>query len=510
MVGRLWLAAMVTVQIGVFVIGVANAADEPVSDKVTWSEAVPKAVLATEFFVSPEGKETNAGTMAEPWDLKSVLEGKHAFDQGGVVWMRGGTYSAETLESKLKGAPGAPVILRQYPGERATIVGRLMIMGGDNAWYWGFELTHANPSRTTGGGALDVYNAPNVKLINLTVHDTNGVGIGCWVGALNAEVSGCVVYYNGYQGGGGDRGHCHGIYTQNKEGTKLLNGNIIFDQFSYGIHAYTEKGFVEGYDVEGNICFNNGAISRDGQNAGNMIFVAGENTMRRISVRDNYTYHTPSKNKGSVQLDWRGGGPHEDITAANNYWIGGGVAVEVWNWNKVTFAGNTAYSERGIVTCLGANPDQKMSEYAWDNNTYYGSGTFRLNGKDVNWDEWRKQTEFDAHSRFKAGRPKGEWVFVRPNKYEPGRGNICIYNWDMKDAVKADLSPVLKNGAAYEIRDVENFFGPAVATGVYNGTDVSIPMKGLIVATPKGDVPTPPTHTAPEFGAFVVVSKGTE
>jgi hypothetical protein len=113
----------------------------------------------------------------------------------------------------------------------------------------------------------------------------------------------------------------------------------------------------------------------------------------------------------------------------------------------------------------------------------------------------------DAASRFVAGRPAGVWTFVRPNKYEQGRANVVIYNWDAQDSVKIDLSGVLKPGSAYEVRDAENFFGAPVASGTYDGNPVNFPMKGLTVPAPVGNVPTAPQHTAPQFGAFVVLPR---
>jgi len=94
---------------------------------------------------------------------------------------------------------------------------------------------------------------------------------------------------------------------------------------------------------------------------------------------------------------------------------------------------------------------------------------------------------------------------VIPNQYESGRGNIAIYNWDLKSTVAVDLSPILSTGATFEIRDAENFFGPPVLSGTYSGGTITLPMTGLTVTQPFGTVPNPPIHTAPEFGAFVIL-----
>jgi hypothetical protein len=52
---------------------------------------------------------------------------------------------------------------------------------------------------------------------------------------------------------------------------------------------------------------------------------------------------------------------------------------------------------------------------------------------------------------------------------------------------------------------VQNFFGPAVATGTYTGAPITLPMTGLVKANAIGNVPHNPPHTAPEFNVFVVL-----
>ena len=83
-----------------------------------------------------------------------------------------------------------------------------------------------------------------------------------------------------------------------------------------------------------------------------------------------------------------------------------------------------------------------------------------------------------------------------------------FFNWQKSDKVEVDVKDIgMKQGDAFEIRDVENYFGKPVVTGKYDGKPVTIPMTGLTVAAPIGrsdEYKTPP-HTAPEFGAFVIL-----
>ena len=67
----------------------------------------------------------------------------------------------------------------------------------------------------------------------------------------------------------------------------------------------------------------------------------------------------------------------------------------------------------------------------------------------------------------------------------------------------------LPAGAAYEIRDAQNYFGAPVAKGTYDGRPVNLVISGLRAAAAVGNVPAAPAHTAPTFAAFVVVPAAT-
>lgn len=460
------------------------------------------------YYASPDGAPSGDGSREKPWDLKTALSAGRV-RPGDTIWLLGGSYgNGRIIESRVAGAPQRPVVIRQVPGERATVNGGLAVYGA-HVWYWGFEITNTNPDRgpeRDASACIDTYEgSAGVKLINLVLHDCNQ-GVGFWSGAEDAEIYGSLIYYNGYQGP--TRGHGHGIYTQNRAGTKHIADNIIFSQFGIGIQAYgTTNAYVEGYNVEGNILFNNGALSKDATNVDNMLFAIGL-PMSRIRIENNYTYHTPDGNKGYSRMGWAlSDTPNRDVVVRRNYWIGGQSAVELWNWSNVEFHENTCYSHNALSAILSIRPDQSTRPYSWDGNTYWGAGKFRFGTQNQDWEKWRQLTGLDAGSRFNAGRPTGAWTFVRPNKYEPGRAHIVVYNWSMADNVRVDLSSVLQQGVAYEIRDAQNYFAEPVVKGVWRGGAVAVPLRGLQPAAPVGSVPAPPRHTAPEFAAFVLLSK---
>ena len=105
---------------------------------------------------------------------------------------------------------------------------------------------------------------------------------------------------------------------------------------------------------------------------------------------------------------------------------------------------------------------------------------------------------------FAADPPRATRIFVRPNRFSPGRAHVIVYNWEHAKDVRVDLSAAaIPVGASYEIRDVRNLAAPPIASAIYTGGAVTIPLEGLIPAPMVGWQPTP-QHTAPEFIVFLV------
>ncbi|MDX1982680.1 MAG: malectin domain-containing carbohydrate-binding protein [Bryobacteraceae bacterium] len=481
-----------------------------------------------DFYVSPTGLPGNDGSLGAPWDLVTALAHPQAVRPGDRIWVRGGIYGngQNTFFNRLAGSAGSPILLRNYPGERATINGYIQVgccdgnpdpSQGANVWVWGLEFMNTNPDRTgcSAGppcwGAtpsrpgVDVW-APGARLINNIIHDTTQ-GVGWWKESTDSELYGNLIYYNGYQAP--DRAHGHGVYSQNGTGLKKLLDNILFDQFGFGMHLYgSSASLVRNYLIEGNISFNNGAISTNSHVTDNLLVAGGAGDAGGITVRNNHFYYVPERDLGRSELGFAFSVQNQDLIATNNHFIGGYESAALWRWQSVTFTGNTVYARTWTKIGLdtGTVP---FSNYLWDNNTYYGASNFRINGLWREYSIWRSTSGFDANSVNNQSDPTGVWVFARPNAYETGRGHVVVYNWTGQSQVMADLSAILTPGMAFEIRDAQNFFATPVAAGVYAGGPVAIPMTGLSAAAPVGAVPTAPVHPGPRFATFVVLPQGT-
>ena len=307
-----------------------------------------------------------------------------------------------------------------------------------------------NPPRGTSVWVLGA----RTKFINMTVHDGEQ-GFGFWNTAVDSELYGNLIYNVGFESD--DRAHGHSIYVQNTTGTKKITDNILFNGYSFGIHAYTTGGHTDHIHMVGNTIFNHGVPSQISGPKAN-ILMSGVDSNYPL-IQDNLLYYSPFESSGR-NLDLKASCINGTIRS--NY-----------------SAGGTAAS----IYCVGTTVTSNVFAGRFYTDVSYPSNTYSTQ------------------------RPTGTRVFVRPNTYEPGaRANITIFNWDLQPYVLVNLSAAgLPVGAEFEIRDAQNYFGNPVVAGVYTGASVVIPMTGLTVDPPVGQIPIIPTHTAPEFGAFVLV-----
>ncbi len=335
---------------------------------------------------------------------------------------------------------------------------------GRYTWFWGFEVMNSNPERSnpvSGSHPIDArgygifITAAGTKIINVVVHDT-GQGISCGPAAKDVELYGNIIYFNGWTAP--DRGHGHGIYVQNYEGgSKLIKHNVLFNGFSYNLHAYgsSAAGFVNS-TVEENVWFL--GVTLIGGLSG--FSISG------TQVTGNYSWGSPtavgyfSKNCNAM-------------TVSGNYFVNVGHSSA---YTPPTDPLCRAAFSLTSNTIVGDLDGFKAADYP--NNTYYS----------------------------KTSPPTQDKLTVLSNAYEAGRATIVVYNWDGSATQAVDLTGVVAPGAAYEIRNVQNFYGPPVVSGTYAGGTVTLPMTGLTPATPIGYEARPPT--GPAFNVFVVLPAG--
>jgi hypothetical protein len=450
------------------------------------------------FYVSPNGSPSGDGSFNRPWDLATALAGPAAVTPGSTIWLRGGLYrnavDPRGYASTLMGTPDAPIVVRQYPGERATVTNILFVTGA-YTWFWGFEVTNPAPQQGVMHGVH--LKGPGIKVINLVVHDATDDGIFIGPEAAGSEVTGSIVYNNGRTDN-----LTHGIYCKNQTGTLLLKDNIVFDNWAYGFHCYANDGpFIQNIDLEGNVAFNNyvWGVPSDAD-----ILVGGNFPASGITVNENYTYRTNFTNTMTADIGNNAVTNH-DVVCTNNYFVGGWWRMGAWT--TATVAGNTLFNftSGGMVWALGSVGDEQ-----WSDNTFFGDPANVAWRHDTSsgttFEGWRTQTGFSDPGTYAGPAPTGVKIVVRPNQYEPGRANIIVYNWAQQSTVSADVSGILHRGDRYVVQNAQDFDGPPIATGIYTGRPLELPMVSVTPPSPIGVVTTQQAPvTGPTFDVFVLM-----
>lgn len=184
------------------------------------------------MYVSTSGSDSAAGTLEAPW--RTVAKALASATPGQVVIVRAGTYP-EWLTLSRSGTETAPITLTSYPGERATITGRLKITG---------SYVRVSGLRFQGGTPA---NASDVLVY---------VSGGDHVEVSGSELTGAAMsaIYVGDPGNGADAfrfvsnwvhdngSHYnldHGIYCGTARDALIAN-NLFERSYAYGIHLYPD------------------------------------------------------------------------------------------------------------------------------------------------------------------------------------------------------------------------------------------------------------------------------
>ncbi|MEO8082926.1 MAG: hypothetical protein ABI780_03830, partial [Ardenticatenales bacterium] len=442
----------------------------------------PPDEAAPSHYVSPAASGAGDGSIDAPWTLQQALGQPAALKAGDVVWLRGGTYTglfaADPSLGRISfscgthGTADAPIVFRAYRDERATIDGAgneiaLFVQNCSFTWFWGLEVMSSAPVRTPSRSFIYV-TAPNVRFINMILHDLAD-GIDLWTAATDAELYGSIIYHNGWDQP--DGGHGHGIYTQNKmPSVKKIEDNIFFGQYGYNVKVWSTNQYIDNYDLEGNIAFNGGSLSENASRKFNF-FVVGNNPKapaRNVVVRRNYTYAGRTTTTPACNAF----GPNYgvvDMRLEDNYLLGqfrvGGP------YTNTTVTGNTILG--GTVLPFITGPGFAMADYP--DNVY---------AQDVPTD--------------------GLDYFVQPNRYEPGRANIAIYNWGGADSVDIRVTDLgLAPGDRYALINAMDYFNDIITRTYSGGDTISVPMTGHTFAQAIGSTKEPVSQF-PLFGAFVI------
>ena len=450
-----------------------------------------------EFFVAADGTPGGRGTRGSPLDLATALAGAGGrIGPGAVVWVRGGTYRG-VFESDLVGTAEAPVVVRAFPGERATIDGNLTVEGSDIT-IWGLELMQT--AVPAGDSTALFAKAPGGRYINLVIHDAreNGVSLRSTTGY--SELYGSIVYNNG-----NNAGLDQGIYAPNDAGEKRITDNVFFNNMASGIQVYASDegdedelhGRLTNVHVEGNISFNNSSIAS--RMAEENVTVGGTVPTERMSIVGNLLFS--DRGTGANLRFGLAGRENRDVIVRGNYVVGSATVVRTEDFASAVVEDNTFIGSERMVRLTGP-----VAGHRWANNVHHrdpAADAWNWNGTRYTFDDFRAATGIGGADRAVAEMPTAPKIFVRPNRYERGRAHIGVVNWGGAASVAVDVTGVLRAGDRWELRNVQDVWGAPVAAGVYAGGAIDVPLTGVEPPVAEGR-PGRPRRTAPAFDAFLL------
>lgn len=323
----------------------ADAVSLVVDDPNAATPTTSPATTTTSTTTTTMTTSTPCSATATPGtDVASFL-GTLAPGQTGCL--HGGTYTG-AVSIRAGGAPGSPITLMSYPGERAKIVGRVVVFDTAND----LDFSHLDFDGNGGGNTLP---SPTVDGDRVTF-DSNDVtndhtaicfdlgSVDGYGTAIDATISNNRIHDCGKLPA---QNHDHGIYVEKTVNAHIV-GNTIVNNADRGIQLYPD---AQGSVIEHNTIVGNGSgiiIS------GDLGFASSANTIRDNVIADSVLRY-------DVESWWSDGNP-----------VGTGNLVSdncIWGGAEGTVDGGIGYTVTGTIS---ADP-QFVSPGAGDYSLSAGS-----------------------------------------------------------------------------------------------------------------------------------------
>jgi Protein of unknown function (DUF1565) len=242
--------------------------------------------VATTYYVSTSGNDSNAGTMAAPW--LTISHAANVATAGATVYVFGGVYT-ESVNFPNSGTSGSPITFQSYPGQTAVIDGTgvsvtgiqglINIVNQSYITVSGFEIRNYTTSSASLSpcGVWITGSGTGVRILNNLVHNIttsseksgNAYGISAY-GTSQTPITQLVISGN----------EVYNLKTGNSESVNVdgnvtyfqMTNNIVHDNDNIGIDAIGDEGVgPTGYDVasygiiSGNTVYNISGIKNTGE-----------------------------------------------------------------------------------------------------------------------------------------------------------------------------------------------------------------------------------------------------
>ncbi len=239
--------------------------------KVKATSAPSEPSEACTYYISPAGSDTNSGTIQAPW--KHLQKAFDTLTAGQVVCLRTGTYEPAGAYNtpsyrhtiSRSGQQGNPIVIRNYPGETAIVLGLVVVRGNylkllgtppsGGLVFQGPLGPDASGVKGKGAGQVWLDRCHNVVLDHLEIRK-NDYHAGLYASEVSdLQVLGCYVHDNGRFDVDTDAMGQHpvnvdqGIYWAASAGTNRIANCLLEHNRSANLQLFAGSGKITGLTI---------------------------------------------------------------------------------------------------------------------------------------------------------------------------------------------------------------------------------------------------------------------
>jgi hypothetical protein len=241
--------------------------------KAITASSVPISQLGNcTYYLSPVGSDTNSGVIDAPW--RHLQKAFDTLTAGQEACLRAGTYEpAGTFNTRSyrqtfsrTGEPGNPIVIQNYPGETAIVLGQVVIRGSylklsgstplGNLIFQGPLGPDASGVKGKGESQVWLDKCHNVVLDHVEIRN-NDYHAGLHVSEVSdVQILGCYVHDNGrfdLEGtdamGQNPLSVDQGIYWAASSGTNRIANCLLEHNRSYDLQLFAGSGRITGLTI---------------------------------------------------------------------------------------------------------------------------------------------------------------------------------------------------------------------------------------------------------------------
>jgi len=359
----------------------------------------PAFVNATQYFVSPTGSDTAAGTSTAPW--KTLQHAADVVGPGDSVTARTGNYIGFDLRHS--GTAAAPIVFTADPGvlinsasqvrhdNNGNFLDGINLEGASYIVVDGFSVTGMPEAGVRSVGFSNDFAS------HITVRNVTSTNNGVW-GIFTGHVDDLLIEKNVTSGSIEQ----HGIYVSNSGDRPVIRDNVIFNNHGSGIHMNGDlsqggDGIISNAIISGNRIYNNAIPSSSPKPAGGSgINMDGVQNSR---IENNLVYGNHASGISLYMIDGAQGSKNNVVVNNTVYEPSDGR----WALNIQTGStGNTALnsiliSDHSFRGAIDISSDS-LAGFTSDYNAVISRFTEDGGNSVLNLAQWQASTGQDVHS----------------------------------------------------------------------------------------------------------------